>query len=93
MAELNETHPFLVSVWLPGNANPKSLFEKGYWMEMARCMTKHRADEIALCLSLRHSDCVQVAELVSEPRSGWRWQGCKYIPASARELGKEGKQV
>jgi len=91
MSNINETHPFLVSIWLPGNDNPKSLFEKGHWMEQARCRTQSRAEEVVLCLSLRHSQGVQVAELVSD-KNGARWQGYKYIPESARELGKESKE-
>jgi len=86
MAEINETHPFLVSTWMPGNDNPKSLFEKGYWMEEARCKSKSRAEEVALCLSFRHPKGIQVAELVSDPRGGLRWQGYKYIPESTRDL-------
>lgn len=81
----NETHPFQVSVWTPGNDNPKSIFERGHWMEMARCMSKMRADEVALSLSIRHPRGVQSAELVSDEH-GARWQGYKYIPESAKEL-------
>lgn len=61
-----ETHPYQVCVWISGNNNPKSIFEHGYWQEMARCITKDRAQEVALCLSLRHPQGVQVAELVSD---------------------------
>lgn len=86
MADINETHPFLVSTWLPGNDNPRSLFEKGYWMEEARCKSKSRAEEVALCLSLRHPKGVQVAELVRDERGGLRWQAYKYWPESARDL-------
>ncbi|HZU03987.1 MAG TPA: hypothetical protein VFA10_30270 [Ktedonobacteraceae bacterium] len=80
-----ETHPFQVSIWIPGNEKPKSIFEKGHWMEMARCITKERAKEVALCLSIRHSQGVQAAELVSDER-GTRFVGYKYIPESAKEL-------
>jgi hypothetical protein len=81
----NETHPFMVSVWIPGNDNPKSLFERGHWMEMARCTSNMRADEVALCLSLRNPRGVQTAELVSDEH-GARFIGYKYIPESAKEL-------
>lgn len=86
MANINETHPFLVSVWIAGNGNSKSLLEKGYWMEEARCKSKQRAEEVAVCLSLRHPKGVQVAELVNDEKGGQRWQGYQYIPESAREL-------
>jgi hypothetical protein len=82
----NETHPFLVSVWRPGNGNPTSLFEKGHWMEMARCMSKLRAEEVALTLSLRHRQGVEVAELVSDGRGGLRWRGYTYLPEAAKTL-------
>lgn len=82
-----ETHPFQVSIWIPGNNNPKSIFERGYWQEMARCVTKDRAHEVALCLSLRHHDGVQVAELMSDER-GARFVGYKFIPESSSQLGK-----
>lgn len=79
------THPFQVSVWIPGNGKTSSLFEHGYWQEMARCITKDRAEEVALCLALRHPGGVQVAELVSDEH-GARFVGYKYLPASARGL-------
>lgn len=81
----NETHPFQVTIWLPGNNNQKSLFERGYWMEMARCTSKKRADEVALCLSIRNPQGVQAAELVSDEH-GSRFVGYQYIPESAKEL-------
>lgn len=81
---MNETHPFQVSIWVSGNDNPKSIFERGHWMEYARCTSKFRADEIAFCLSLRHQ-AVQAAELVSDEH-GSRFVGYKFIPESARTL-------
>lgn len=81
----NETHPFKVSTWLPGNDNPKSIFERGHWMEMARCTTKSKADEVAGCLSIRNPQGVQIAELVSDEH-GARFVGYKFIPESAKEL-------
>jgi hypothetical protein len=86
-----ETHPFQICVWIPGNGKPKSLFEHGYWQEMARCPTKSRADEVALCLSFRHPDGVQVAELVSDDQ-GARFVGYKFLPESSRELVEAGKK-
>lgn len=80
-----ETHPFQVSIWIPGNSNPKSIFERGYWCEMARCVTPDRANEVALCLSLRYPSGVQVAELTSDDH-GARFIGYKFIPESSREL-------
>jgi hypothetical protein len=83
MADLNETHTFLVTVWTPGNGKPDALFEKGWWMEMARCSTKMRAEEVAICLSLRHPQGVQVGEMVSDER-GTRFVGYKFIPESSK---------
>lgn len=80
-----ETHPYQVSVWVPGNGLPLSLFEHGYWQEMARCPSKDRANEVALCLSFRYPDGVQVAELVGDGR-GARFIGYGYIPESANVL-------
>ena len=85
MADLNETHPFQVLVWIPGNDNPKSLFEHGSWVEQARCMSKSRADEVALCLSIRHPQGVQAAQLVSDEH-GARFVGYQFSPESARNL-------
>ena len=80
-----ETHPYQVSIWIAGNNKPTSLFERGHWQEMARCSTQSRAEEVALCLSLRHSSGVQVAELVSNEQ-GARFVGYRFIPESSREL-------
>jgi hypothetical protein len=80
-----ETHPYQVSVWIPGNNRSNSLFERGSWVEMARCITKGKAEEVALCLSLRHSSGVQVAELISD-KHGARFIGFRFIPESSREL-------
>jgi hypothetical protein len=79
----NETHPFQVSVWVSGNNNSKSLFERGVWSEIARCADKFSAEEVALCLSLRHQDGVRVAELSSDGRY---WRHYKHIPEGAKEL-------
>jgi len=79
----SETHPFQVSVWVPGNDNPKSIFERGHWSEMARCTNKFSAEEVALCLSFRHQDGVRVAELSSDGRY---WRNYKHIPEGAKEL-------
>lgn len=89
MAELNDTHPFLVSVWTPGNGKPGSLFDKGYWSEMARCGTRLRAEEVAACLSVQHPQGVQVATLIGDERRGLRWHGYKYLPESARTLAQQ----
>lgn len=80
-----ETHPYQVLIWLPGNSNPKSLFEHGTWVEYARCITSERANEVALCLSIRHPSGVQVAELVGN-NHGARFVGFKFLPESAHEL-------
>ncbi len=84
MNNLQETHPFQVSVWVSGNENPQSVLEKGRWQEMARCMSKWRADELAICLSLRWSG-VQAAELIEDER-GKRFVGYKYLPEEAKHL-------
>lgn len=89
MEEINESHPFLVSTWHPGNNNPQSLFEKGHWLEEARCKSKVKAEEVALCLSLRHPKGVQVAALVSDGKGGLRWHGYRYLPETARSLTEE----
>lgn len=81
-----ETHTYQVSVWLPGTNNPGSLFERGYWVEMCRCVTKSRAEEIARALShAGHPDGVQVAELVSDEK-GVRFAGYLFLPESAKGL-------
>lgn len=85
MASLNETHPLAVYIYIRGNNNPKSIFEKGYWREMARCARTSQAEEVALCLSLRNPQGVQLAELV-EDQHGARFVGYKFIPESARDL-------
>lgn len=77
----SETHPFQVSIWVPGNNNSKSLFERGVWSEMARCNSRSHADEVALSLSIRHPDGVQIAEWTGE-----RFVGYKYLPEAAKEL-------
>jgi hypothetical protein len=85
MSQFNETHPYQVSIWTPGNDNPKSILERGAWVEYARCITKERANEVALSLSIRHPKGVQVAELVRDER-GARFVGYKFLPASSSEL-------
>jgi hypothetical protein len=84
MADINETHPYQVSIWAAGNGKENSLFEKGQWVEQARCRTQLRAEEVALCLSLRHAAGVQIAELTGDER-GTRFVGYKFIPESARD--------
>lgn len=79
-----ETHPYQVSVWIPGNDNPKSIFERSLWVEMARCITDKRAEEIAQLLSLHYSSGVQVAKIDETGQI----VGYKYIPDSARNLKK-----
>lgn len=79
-----ETHSYQVSVWTTGNDKPNSIFEKGFWMEMCRCITKNRAEEIALCLSLRHA-AVCVSHLVNG-EDGARWVPYKFIPETAKGL-------
>lgn len=81
MANVNETYPFQVSIWDSGNGNPRSLFEKGRWIEYAHCSNKRRAEEVALCLSCRNPQGVQVAEF-DEHRA--RFVGYKFYPESAR---------
>ena len=85
MAQLSETHPYAVYVYIQGNNNPKSIFEKSYWSEMARCRTQLGAEEVGLCLSLHHPNGVQIAELI-EDEHGTRFVGYKFIPESARSL-------
>lgn len=80
-----ELYSFQVLVWVPGNNKANSLFERGHWQEMARCVTKSRADEVALCLSLRHPAGVQAAQLLTD-EAGARFVGYKYIPESAINL-------
>jgi hypothetical protein len=78
---------FAVFIWRAGNGRQDSLFEKGYWQEMARCITAHRADEVALCLSLRHPAGVQVARLETD-KNGSRFVGYRYYPPEARYRGR-----
>lgn len=85
MADLNETHPFLVNVWSPGNP---STFEKGYWMEYARCENIMKANEVAESLAMRHREGVQIAQLETS-EYGTRWCSYKFIPESAWELMKK----
>jgi hypothetical protein len=84
MSDFNVSHQFAVYIWVDGNGRKNSLFEQGHWMEMCRCITKKRADEIGTALSLMHPDGVQCAELVAEPNGGARFVGYKYIPQSSR---------
>ena len=88
MAEINETHPFQVLLWVSGIDNPKSILEKGRWVEWARCTSRVKANDVAVCLSIRNPTGVQTAELISHGTSA-RWVGYKYYPESARELGVE----
>lgn len=90
--DFNDLYCFAVSVWMPGNDNPKSLFAKGHWMEYARCQSRFRADEVATCLSIRHPEGVQAAELTKEANGGKRWIGYKYLPETARNLIKKEKE-
>lgn len=85
MADLNETHPFLVSVWSPGNI---STFEKGYWKEYARCQSISSANEVAESLAIRHPEGIQIANLVMD-EYGTRWNSYRYIPDEAWELMKK----
>ena len=80
-----EAYPFQVLIWVPSNDNKKSIFEKGFWMEMARCSTGKQSEEVALCLSLRHPQGVQCAALHTDDH-GARFIGYKYIPESAKDL-------
>lgn len=83
---MSETHTFQVSLWMPGNENPKSIFEKGRWSEYARCRAKYQAEEVGLALSLRWTAGVQVAELEGNEETGARFVGYKFYPESARDL-------
>lgn len=87
MDPINETHPFMVSLWVEGNDNPRSVFEKGHWVEWAHCTSRVKADEVALCLSIRNPSGVQAAEMLSDDK-GVRFLGYRYLPETARELGK-----
>src|SRR5689334_22756504 len=64
MNPINETHPFLVSIWVKPTVEPgkPTFFDKPSWMEMARCQSGMRATEVAQCLSIRHR-LVQVSQL------------------------------
>ena len=81
----NELYSFQVSLWTPGSNDPQSLFERGHWMEYARCTSKFRAEEVALCLSIRHRNGVQVAELVSDA-DGMRFVGYQFLSEESRTL-------
>lgn len=76
-----ETYPYQVSIWLFGNGNKNSFFERGRWLEQARCDTPDSANEVAECLSMRWKNGVQIAELVNG-----KFVGYKFIPTSASEL-------
>ena len=88
MAEVNTTHPFQVSLWVEGSANPKSVLEKGRWEEWARCTSRVKADEVAVSLSIRNPLGVQAAEFVGNETSA-RFVSYQYYPETARELGTE----
>lgn len=85
--DMNESHPYQVNTWLPGTGNPRSIYEHGHWVEMCRCATKSRAEEIAHMLSrVSHQDGVQVAKLVDDSRSARRFVAYLYLPESAKSL-------
>ncbi|HVB20394.1 MAG TPA: hypothetical protein VNG51_00425 [Ktedonobacteraceae bacterium] len=56
------SHSYQVVVWQPAIGG-SFLFNKGCWVEYARCITESRAKEVAICLSLRHRGAIAVAKL------------------------------
>src|SRR5579859_5313210 len=92
MNPINETHPFMVSIWVKPTVEPgtRTFFDKPYWMEMARCQSDMRATEVAQCLSIRHR-LVQVSQL-----QGDRFVQIKAYPddeAVKRETQSGSKEV
>lgn len=75
-------YPFFVLVWVPGNDNPDSLFERGYWSEIARCQRESQAEEVALCVTCRYPQGVQIAER----REHGRLVPVKFLPEVAKSL-------
>lgn len=75
-------YPFSVLVWVPGNDNPDSLFERGHWSEIARCRIESQAEEVALCLACRHPSGVQIAER----RERGQLVPVKFLPEMARSF-------
>ncbi len=82
MNDINETHPFLVSTWVTPTGNGKALFDRPYWMEMARCQSEMRANEVAECLAIRNR-LVQVSRLHVDHTAGSRFVPVRYLPDEA----------
>jgi hypothetical protein len=85
-----EAYPFRISIWLPGRAG-SLLDDRGHCMEYARCTTKARAEETALCLILRYQAGIQVSELAQAydlKAQGMvkRFVGYKFYPPEASRL-------
>jgi len=88
----NDTHPFLVSVWVTPKPPAQAPFDRPYWMEMARCQSEMRATEVADCLAIRNR-LVQLSKLQASAVEGIWWAPVRHWPDEEtvkRETGRWG---
>lgn len=78
MNPINETHPFMVSIWVTPTVetDKPTFFDKPHWMELARCQSDFRARDVAQALAILHKR-VQVSRL----------QGDRFVEVTVLERG------
>lgn len=79
-----ELYEFQIAIWISGNDNPTSMFERGFWREQARSQTQRQAEEVASCLAIRWTKGVRIAK-----RQGDMFVPTKFIPESAANIEEQ----